>query len=93
MTESTQPQQTKKTKAMKREFQGNVVSAPKNKTIQVVVRFKKMHPVYKKQYWVSKKYPVHDEGNSANIGDTVLFKECRPLSKTKRWYLLRVVNG
>ena len=73
-----------------RQFTGIVKSSKQDKTIQVEVKTRKTHPVYQKQYWVSKTYPVHDEKGIANVGDTVSFQECRPLSKTKRWRIVRV---
>ncbi|MBT4153059.1 MAG: 30S ribosomal protein S17 [Candidatus Magasanikbacteria bacterium] len=75
-------------KVIHREFTGEVVSAPGQKTIHVLVKTRKMHSKYQKQYWTSKKYAVHDEKNSAAVGDTVTFQECRPFSKTKRWRLV-----
>jgi small subunit ribosomal protein S17 len=75
-----------------RKFSGIVVSVAENKTIHVLVRVKRMHKKYKKQYWVSNKYAVHDEKNIANVGDEVSFKECRPMSKTKRWRLISIVK-
>ena len=81
---------TKKRK--KRRFKGVVVSDKIDKTIIVkVVRFKK-HSKYKKRYRVSRKYKVHDEKNEAQIGDQVVFEECRPLSKEKRWRLIEVLK-
>ena len=81
---------TKKRK--KRRFKGVVVSDKIEKTIIVkVVRFKK-HSKYKKRYRVSRKYKVHDEKNEAQIGDQVVFEECRPLSKEKRWRLIEVLK-
>jgi len=71
---------------------GTVVSVAMNKTIVVVVERRKMHPKYKKQYRVSRKYPVHDEKSVAKLGDQVEFVECRPISKTKRWRLMKVVK-
>lgn len=76
-----------------RELVGVVVGAHADKTIRVTVQEVKMHPKYKKQYWVKKGYAVHDEKNVAKEGDTVLFRECRPLSKSKRWRLIRIVNA
>jgi small subunit ribosomal protein S17 len=72
----------------KRIVQGTVVSAPKNKTISVLVERQIMHPVYKKYIKKSKKYAAHDEHNTANVGDIVRVIESRPISKTKRWVLL-----
>ncbi len=87
---------TKKTetikKAVHRQFEGDVVSVAENKTIHVKVLTKKMHPKYKKQYSTSKKYAVHDEKNEAKLGDRVLFQECRPISKTKKCRLVKVIK-
>lgn len=82
---------TKKT-ATRRSFEGEVVSAASQKTIQVLVKTIKMHPKYKKQYTATKKYAVHDEKGSAALGDRVLIEECRPISKSKRWRLVSVVR-
>ena len=76
-----------------RQFQGEVVSEKENKTIHVLVHRMKMHPKYKKQYKVSRKYAVHDEKNQAKVGDKVLFRECRPLSKTKKWRLIEKIEN
>ncbi len=90
MTDQKKTSQPKS--SMKRQFEGVVKSAKGDKTAQVVVRTTKMHSKYRKQYVTSKKYAVHDEKNEANIGDTVIFQECRPMSKTKRWRLVKVVK-
>jgi len=74
----------------KRRFEGTVVSVAENKTIHVRVETRKTHPKYHKQYSQSKKYAVHDEHNRAVVGNEVLFEECRPLSKTKRWTLVNI---
>ncbi len=74
----------------KRKFTGTVVSDKMDKTIVVAVTSAKVHPRYKKQYTVSHKYKVHDERNEAKPGQTVVFEECRPLSKDKRWRLIEV---
>ncbi|PIR02977.1 MAG: 30S ribosomal protein S17 [Candidatus Magasanikbacteria bacterium CG11_big_fil_rev_8_21_14_0_20_43_7] len=84
---STNPSTIKKT-VTKREFEGIVESATEDKTIHVRVSTTKMHPKYQKQYVTSKKYAVHDEKNTSTVGDTVRFRECRPYSKTKRWYVI-----
>ena len=78
--------------AMHRRFEGEVVKISGEKTVSVLVKSSKMHPKYQKQYTVSKKYAVHDEKSAAQVGDTVVFEECRPLSKNKRWRLVSVVN-
>ena len=71
-----------------RKLTGTVVSASMNKTVVVNVESRKLHPKYKKYYRVNKKYHVHDEKGAAKAGDKVMFVECRPLSKTKRWRLV-----
>jgi len=78
--------------AQTRTFSGVVLSSKENQTIHVSVKTIKMHLKYKKQYTTSKKYAVHDEKNEAKEGDTVAFVECRPLSKTKRWRLTRILR-
>lgn len=87
-----QTAQTTEPKNIKRQFTGEVVSAGAAKTVHVLVRTIKLDAKYRKQYTTTKKYPVHDEKGTAKVGDTILFEECRPLSKTKRWRLLKVVT-
>ena len=82
---------SEKKSAIKRLFIGKVVSAAMNKTIVVDVESRKMHPKYKKSYRVNKKYHVHDEKMTAKAGDRVQFAECRPISKTKRWRLVKIL--
>lgn len=72
--------------------QGVVVSDVNDKTIVVSVEERKPHPIYKKMITTSKKFHAHDENNEAGVGDTVLIMETRPLSKMKRWRLVRVVE-
>ena len=79
-----------KKEAARRQFDGVVVSAIENKTIHVLVKSIKVNEKYQKQYTTSKKYAVHDDKNTAKKGDEVLFEECRPLSKTKRWRLVSI---
>ena len=69
----------------KRVMQGVVVSDNMDKTIVVNVERKFKHPLYKKYIRRSKKYHAHDEDNSCKTGDKVTIRECRPLSKLKRW--------
>lgn len=69
----------------KRVMQGVVVSDKQDKTVTVLVERRVMHPLYKKYVKKSKKYAAHDEGNTVKAGDTVMIRECRPLSKNKRW--------
>ena len=71
--------------------QGVVVSNKMDKTIVVAARFKEKHPIYGKFVSKTKKYHAHDEKNECDIGDTVEIAETRPLSKSKRWRLVRIV--
>lgn len=73
-------------------YQGRVVSDKMDKTITVAVETKKNHPIYGKRMNYSKKYKVHDENNTAKVGDFVRIMETRPLSATKRFRLLEVVE-
>ena len=73
-------------------YQGRVVSDKMDKTITVAVETKKNHPIYGKRMNYSKKYKVHDENNPAKVGDIVSIMETRPLSATKRFRLLEVVE-
>ncbi len=75
-----------------KKFQGTVVSKKMDKTIVVEVNRVKIHPLYKKRYTVSKRYKVHDQKQEAKIEDKVIFKECRPLSKDKRWRLITILS-
>ena len=73
-------------------YQGLVVSDKMDKTITVSVETKNYHPIYGKRMNYSKKYKVHDENNTAKVGDIVKIMETRPLSATKRFRLLEVVE-
>ena len=73
----------------RRILQGTVVSDKADKTVTVLVERRIMHPLYKKYMKSSKKYAVHDENNSAKVGDAVSIKECRPISKNKCWVLVQ----
>ncbi len=72
--------------------QGVVVSAANDKTCVVQVKSRKPHPVYKKMMTTTKKFHTHDENNEAGVGDTVQIMETRPMSKLKRWRLVRIVE-
>lgn len=71
---------------------GTVVSASADKTITVLVETYKNDPLYGKRYKSSKKYAAHDEKNVAKKGDRVLIVETRPISKTKHYRLVEVVE-
>jgi small subunit ribosomal protein S17 len=66
-------------------MQGVVVSDAAEKTVIVRVDRRVRHPIYKKYIVRSKKFMAHDEANRFKVGDTVRIRECRPLSKRKRW--------
>ena len=72
----------------KRVMQGVVVSDKENKTITVRVERRFTHPIYKKVIRRSKRYAAHDENNAFKIGDIVSIRECRPVSRRKRWEVL-----
>lgn len=72
-------------KKTNRTFEGVVVSDKMKNTIVVEVDRTKVHPKYKKRYVVNKKYKVHDSREKFRIGDKVMFIECRPISKDKKW--------
>lgn len=76
----------------KQELVGKVVSSTNNKTITVLVETYKMDSLYGKRIKYSKKYAAHDEKNEANVGDTVRIVETRPLSKTKHFRLVEIVE-
>ncbi|MBL7190951.1 30S ribosomal protein S17 [bacterium] len=71
---------------------GTVISDKMNKTITVKVERKVKHKIYKKYYKLSKKFLADDPDNRCKIGDMVAIMETRPLSKLKRWRLLRVIE-
>ncbi len=77
---------------LRKERVGVVLSNKMDKTITVAVNFKEMHPIYGKFVKRTKKYTAHDEKNECNIGDTVRIMETRPLSRTKRWRLVEIVE-
>jgi small subunit ribosomal protein S17 len=72
--------------------QGVVVSNANDKTIVVETVERKPHPIYGKMMTSTKKFHAHDEANEAGVGDTVQIMETRPLSKMKRWRLVKIVE-
>ena len=72
---------------------GKVVSNKMDKTITVLVERRVKHPVYGKYITRSSKIHAHDEQNTCNVGDTVMVAESRPLSRTKTWKLVEVVES
>ena len=71
---------------------GLVTSSKMDKTITVAVERKVKHPIYGKFVKKTTKFHAHDEKNECGVGDTVKIMESRPLSKTKRWLLVEVVE-
>lgn len=71
---------------------GIVISNKMEKTIVVKIENRYPHPIYAKTLVKTKKYLAHDELEECNIGDQVLVEECRPLSKRKRWKLIKILS-
>ena len=80
------------TRNLRKTRTGVVTSNKMDKTNVIASKFKEKHPIYGKFVQSTKKYHVHDENNDANVGDTVLIMETRPLSKTKRWRLVQIIE-
>ncbi|MGH3759046.1 30S ribosomal protein S17 [Actinophytocola sp.] len=90
MSESTDTPQ--KARGRRKVREGLVVSDKMNKTIVVALEDRKKHPRYSKVLRSTTKVKAHDEENSAGIGDRVLLMETRPLSATKRWRLVEILE-
>jgi small subunit ribosomal protein S17 len=90
MTESNEVQTEKRNDRKVRE--GLVVSDKMDKTIVVALEDRKKHPRYSKIMRSTTKVKVHDEENTAGVGDRVLLMETRPLSATKRWRLVEILE-
>ncbi|MFD2631963.1 30S ribosomal protein S17 [Idiomarina piscisalsi] len=75
-----------------RTLQGKVVSDKMDKTITVAVERRVKHPIYGKYITRTTKVHAHDEDNQVKQGDTVIVRECRPLSKNKSWTLVEIVE-
>jgi small subunit ribosomal protein S17 len=71
---------------------GVVVSDKMNKSVVVNVERQLMHPIYGRTVRIKKRYVAHDETNDCKVGDTVKITETRPLSKTKRWRIVEVLD-
>ena len=77
----------------RRQFKvGRVVSDKMDKTVVVAVDYLKPHPLYRKIIRKTSKFHAHDASNDCRIGDTVRIGETRPLSKTKRWEVVEVIE-
>jgi len=75
-----------------RTLQGRVISDKMNKSITVMIDRQVKHPLYGKFIRRSTKVHAHDEANECGIGDVVIIEQCRPLSKSKSWRLVKVLE-
>jgi small subunit ribosomal protein S17 len=75
-----------------RALQGRVVSDKMDKTITVMVERRVKHPIYGKFVRRSTKVHAHDENNECRLGDVVVVEQCRPLSKSKKWRFVKLVE-
>ena len=80
------------TRNLRKERTGVVTSNKMDMSITVAIKWKEKHPIYGKFVNKTKKYHAHDEKNECGIGDTVKIMETRPLSKTKRWRLVQIIE-
>mgnify|MGYP000550888424 FL=1 len=80
------------TRNLRKERTGVVTSNKMDKSITVAIKRKEKHPIYGKFVNQTKQYHAHDEKNECGIGDTVKIMETRPLSKTKRWRLVQIIE-
>ena len=83
---------TENTRAFRKTRIGQVVSDKMDKTIVVAVEDSVLHPLYKKTMKRTYKLKAHDENNECGVGDTVEVMETRPLSKDKRWRLVKIIE-
>jgi small subunit ribosomal protein S17 len=77
---------------LRKERIGEVVSDKMNKSIVVAVKTKMKHPMYGKFVNKTSKFYAHDEENTCGVGDTIRIMETRPLSKTKKWRLVEIIE-
>ena len=78
--------------ANRRQLTGRVVSDKMKKTVTVTVERRVMHPLYGKFLTRRRKYHAHDERSECKAGDLVLIEECRPISRTKSWRVVKLVE-
>jgi small subunit ribosomal protein S17 len=90
--ETTQVAETVQERGRRKVRQGVVVSDRQDKTVTVLVERRFPHPLYGKAQTRTKKYHAHDEENQYQVGDVVRIQETRPLSKTKRWRVLELLE-
>ncbi len=79
-------------KGKRKQLQGVVVSDKMDKTVTVEINTKTLHKKYKKYVKRRAKYKAHDENNACKVGSKVVIEETRPLSKTKRWRVLQIIE-
>ena len=79
-------------RALRKTRIGRVVSDKMDKTVVVAVKDSVQHPLYKKIMKRTVKFKAHDENNECGVGDRVMIMETRPLSKDKRWRLVKIVE-
>ena len=75
----------------KRQLKGIIISDKMQKTVVIKVERIKEHPKYKRRYKIHKKYKAHDEKGEYSVGDRVVIEECRPISKDKKWKVLKKI--
>ena len=77
---------------MKKQLTGKVISNKMQKTVVVLIERIKEHPKYKKRYKIHKKYKAHTEIGEYHVGDKVMIEESRPISKEKKWRVIKKVS-
>jgi small subunit ribosomal protein S17 len=92
MTEPTENTENTEARNRRKVREGYVVSDKMDKTVVVRLEDRKKHPRYSKVLRTTSKVKAHDEENSAGVGDRVLLMETRPLSATKRWRLVEILE-
>ena len=80
------------TRVLRKTRQGTVVSVKMDKSILVAIERRVAHPIYRKYFKKTTKLMAHDENNECGLGDVVKIMETRPLSKTKKWRLVEIVE-
>ena len=83
---------TQEVRSLRKTRVGTVVSNKMEKTITVAIERRVAHPIYKKYFKKTTKLMAHDEKNECTVGDVVKIMETRPLSKSKRWRLVEIVE-
>jgi small subunit ribosomal protein S17 len=76
----------------KKQLIGTIISNKMQKTATVLVEMIKEHPKYKKRYKFHKKYKAHLDSGDFQVGDKVMIRECRPLSKDKKWQIIKKIG-